>query len=108
MAAMTFSLGGIQVWMPQFLNSERHYSLESANLIFGIIVVVDGILASLAGGWLGDFLLPRMKSSYYLVSAASMALGIPFMILAVFSRGRFMVPAIAVAAFLPSAEYIAS
>src|SRR5713226_949616 len=27
MAAMTFSLGGIQVWMPQFLYSERHYSL---------------------------------------------------------------------------------
>jgi MFS transporter, Spinster family, sphingosine-1-phosphate transporter len=99
MAAMTFSLGGIQVWMPQFLYSERHYSLESANLIFGIIVVVDGILASLTGGWLGDFLLPRIKSSYYLVSAASMALGVPFMVLAVFSRGRFMVPAIAVAAF---------
>jgi MFS family permease len=99
MAAMTFSLGGIQVWMPQFLYSERHYSLEHANFIFGIIVVVDGILASLAGGWLGDFLLPRMKSAYYLVSAASMALGVPFMIVAVFARGRFMVPAIAASAF---------
>jgi MFS family permease len=99
MAAMTFSLGGIQVWMPQFLYSERHYSLETANLIFGIIIVVDGILASLAGGWLGDFLLPRIKSSYYLVSAASMALGVPFMMLAVFSRGRSMVPGIAIAAF---------
>ena len=99
MAAMTFSLGGIQVWMPQFLYSERHYSLESSNLIFGVIVVVDGILASLAGGWLGDFLLPKTKSSYYLVSAASMALGMPFMIVAVFSRGRFMIPAIAAAAF---------
>jgi MFS transporter, Spinster family, sphingosine-1-phosphate transporter len=99
MAAMTFSLGGIQVWMPQFLNTERHYSLESANLIFGIIVVVDGILASLAGGWLGDFLLPRLKSSYYLVSAVGMALGVPFMMMAVFSRGRSMVPGIAIAAF---------
>jgi MFS family permease len=99
MAAMTFSLGGIQVWIPQFLNTERHYSLESANLVFGIIVVVDGILASLAGGWLGDYLLPRMKSSYYLVSAASMALGIPFMMVAVFSRGRSMIPGIAMAAF---------
>jgi len=99
MAAMTFSLGGVQVWMPQFLYSERHYSLEHANFIFGIIVVVDGILASLSGGWLGDYLLPRMRSSYYLVSAASMALGVPFMVIAVFSHGRYMVPAIAVAAF---------
>lgn len=99
MAAMTFSLGGIQVWMPQFLFSERHYSLESANLMFGIIIVVDGILASLAGGWLGDYLLRRTKSAYYLVSAVGMVLGVPFMIVALFSSGRMMVPAIAVAAF---------
>jgi MFS family permease len=99
MAAMTFSLGGIQVWMPQFLYSERHYSLEKANLIFGIIVVVDGILASLAGGWLGDYLLPRMKSSYYFVSALGMALGVPFMIVALFVQGPVMLPAIGVAAF---------
>jgi MFS family permease len=99
MAAMTYSLGGIQVWMPQFLYTERHYSLEAANFSFGIIVVVDGILAALAGGWLGDFLLPRMKGAYYLVSAASMALGVPFMIVALSTRGPAMVPAIAVAAF---------
>jgi len=53
----------------------------------------------LAGGWLGDRLLPRTKSAYYLVSAASMALGVPAMIVALFLRGRVMVPAIAVAAF---------
>lgn len=99
MAAMTFSLGGIQVWMPQFLYSERHYTLEAANLTFGVVIVVDGILAALAGGWLGDYLLRRMKSSYYLVSAASMAFGVPAMIVALFTTGRAMVPAIAVAAF---------
>jgi MFS family permease len=99
MAAMTFSLGGIQVWMPKFLFSERNYTLEAANLAFGIIIVVDGILAALAGGWLGDYLLPRMKSSYYLVSAASMLLGIPVMIVALFAKGPAMMPAIAVAAF---------
>jgi MFS family permease len=99
MAAMTFSLGGILVWIPQFLYSERSYSLEGANFVFGIIVVVDGILASLAGGWLGDYLLRRMKSSYYLVSAASMALGVPVMIVALFVKGRAMVPAIGLAAF---------
>src|SRR6266436_3758480 len=99
MAAMTFSLGGIQVWMPQFLYSERHYSLARANFVFGIIIVVDGIVAALAGGWLGDYLLRRMKGSYYLVSAASMVLGVPFMIVALFAKGRAMVPAIAAAAF---------
>lgn len=99
MAAMTFSLGGIQVWMPKFLFSERHYTLEAANLAFGIIIVVDGILAALAGGWLGDYLLPKIKSSYYLVSAASMLLGVPVMIVALFVKGPLMIPAIGVAAF---------
>jgi MFS transporter, Spinster family, sphingosine-1-phosphate transporter len=99
MAAMTYSLGGIQVWMPKFLYSERHYTLEAANFAFGIIIVVDGILAALAGGWLGDYLLKRWKSSYYLVSATSMLLGIPVMIVALFAKDRLMMPAIAVAAF---------
>jgi len=99
MAAMTYSLGGIQVWMPQFLYGERHYSLEKANLTFGIIIVVDGIVASLLGGWLGDRLLPRMKGAYYVVSAASMLLGVPVMIVALFVTGRMMIPAIGIAAF---------
>ena len=100
MTAMTFALGGIQVWMPTFLSLARGYSLKSANLMFGAIVVVDGILASLAGGWLADLLLPRMKSSYYFTSAISMALGVPVMFVALFARGPAMLPAIAVSAFL--------
>ncbi len=99
MAMMTFALGGLQVWMPTFLSRSRGYSLEAANEIFGGIIVVDGILASLAGGWLGDYLLPKMKSSYYFVSAISMALGIPFMIIALFFKGPIMLPGIAIAAF---------
>jgi multidrug resistance protein len=100
MAAGTFSLGGIQVWMPTFLSRVRGYSLESANLMFGKIVVIAGILASLAGGWLGDRLLPRMKGSYYFVSAVSMGLGVPVMIVGLFTRGSLMLPAIALSAFL--------
>jgi len=99
MAMMTFALGGLQVWMPTFLSRYRGYTLEAANEIFGAIIVVDGILASLAGGWLGDYLLPKMKSSYYFVSAISMALGIPFMIAALFFKGPIMLPGIAIAAF---------
>jgi MFS family permease len=99
MAAGTFSLGGIQVWMPTFLSVARGYSLKQANEMFGIIVVVCGIVASLAGGWLGDILLPRMKGSYYFVSALSMALGVPVMIVALFAKGPIMLPAIALASF---------
>lgn len=99
MAMMTFSLGGLQQWIPTFLSQERGFSLESANLMFGMIIVVDGIFAALIGGWLGDHLLPRMKGAYYFVSAVGMALGVPAMIVALNFRGKPMVPAIWVAAF---------
>lgn len=99
-ATMTFSLGGLQVWMPTFLSRSRGYSLQAANSVFGVMIAFDGTVASLGGGWLADRLLSRTKSAYYLVSAASMALGIPVMIVALFSRGPWMLPAILVGGFL--------
>lgn len=100
MAMMTFAQGGLLVWMPTFLSRMRGYSLLKANQMFGIIIAIDGTIASLAGGWLGDYLLRRTRSAYYLVSAASMGLGIPAMTMALYNRGPAMVPAIAVAGFL--------
>lgn len=100
MAMMTFAQGGLLVWMPTFLSRMRGYSLGHANNLFGLIIAADGTVAALAGGWLGDRMLRRTKGAYYLVSAASMGLGIPVMILALFYRGPVMVPAIVVAAFL--------
>jgi MFS transporter, Spinster family, sphingosine-1-phosphate transporter len=100
MAMMTFAQGGLLVWMPTFLSRMRGYSLLKANQLFGIILAIDGTIASLTGGWLGDYLLRRTRSAYYLVSAASMGLGIPAMAIALFHHGPAMVPAIAVAGFL--------
>ena len=100
MAMMTFAQGGLLVWMPTFLSRMRGYTLLKANEMFGLIIAIDGTIAALAGGWLGDRLLARTRSAYYLVSAASMALGIPVMTVALFDRGRAMVPAIALAGFL--------
>ena len=100
MAMMTFALGGLSVWMPTFLSRVRHYPLQHANQLFGIITAFNGTVATLSGGWLGDRLLRRTPSAYYLLSAASMALGIPAMILALYFTGRIMFPALFVAEFL--------
>jgi len=100
MASMTFALGGLQVWMPTFLHRMRGYSLERANLVFGGITAINGVAASLAGGWLGDRWLRRTKASYYLVSAAGMAIAVPVMVVAIYSPGPAMLPAILVGGFL--------
>ena len=100
MAMMTFAQGGLLVWMPTFLSRMRGYSLLEANKLFGYIIAADGTIAALLGGWLGDYLLRRTKSAYYLVSATSMGLGIPVMMIALFNRGPAMVQGIVLAGFL--------
>jgi MFS family permease len=80
MTAMTFAMGGIAFWMPDFI---FHYGyggqgdLGQINLTFGAIVVVAGLGATLLGGMAGDRLRPRFPGSYFLVSGAAMLLGFP-------------------------------
>jgi sugar phosphate permease len=100
MAMMVFALGGLQVWMPTFLHRAHGYSLLDANIIFGLSTIVNGLVASLAGGWISDWLLRRTRSAHYLVSAVSLGLGIPAMCVALFASGRTMVVGIFVAEFL--------
>jgi multidrug resistance protein len=100
MAMMTFALGGLQVWMPTFLHRAHGYSLLNANVLFGASTIVNGIVASLAGGWLSDWLLKRTRSAHYLVSAVSLGLGIPAMCFALFASGRVMVVGVFAAEFL--------
>ena len=99
MAMMTFALGGLQVWFPTFLHRARGYTLFHANIIFGMSTLVNGLVASLAGGWISDWLLRRTKSAHYLVSAVSLGLGIPAMCVALFASGRTMVVGVFVAEF---------
>ena len=100
MAMMTFALGGLQVWEPTFLHRARGYSVLGANLIFASSTIVNGLTASLLGGWISDLLLRRNKAAHYLVSAVSLGLGIQAMCVALFASGRPMVVGIFVAEFL--------
>lgn len=98
-AMMTFAVGGMSVWMPTFLVRVRHVSLDKATTIFGIITLAAGFLATIIGGWLGDYLLRYTKGAYYLVSGIGMALAVPSIYLAVTFTGTLMYPAIFAAIF---------
>ena len=100
MAMMTFALGGLQVWMPTFLHRAHGYTLGKANQLFGLSTAINGLVASLAGGWLSDYLLRRTRAAHYLVSAVSLACGIPAMWMALYTGGTPMVVGIFVAEFL--------
>lgn len=51
--------------------------LSSINTIFGGIVVVSGLVATLLGGLAGDKLRDRFPGSYFLVSGAGMLIAFP-------------------------------
>ncbi|PYL56199.1 MAG: MFS transporter, partial [Verrucomicrobia bacterium] len=71
MTALTFAIGGISFWVPDYIYSDRGAEfaanpnlLGDINVTFGAIVAVAGLFATLLGGWTGDWLRQKFASSY--------------------------------------------
>lgn len=75
---MTFTLGGLAFWVPTYLQEVRHMSVGSANLVFGQIAVVSGIVGTLAGGFLGDAWAKRDPNGYFRLSGLGLLVAAPF------------------------------
>jgi MFS family permease len=99
MAMWTFSVGGISTWLPTFLNRLAGYSLQGADRTAGTITVLDGLLATIAGGWLAQLWLKRNHRALYLVSAWGAVLAIPFGVMVFFGPPRLLLPAAYLAEF---------
>lgn len=76
-AAYTFGIGGLAFWMPAFLERARGMPRQSATVTFGAIALVTGFVGTFFGGWLGDWLLPRLRQSYLWVSGIATLLATP-------------------------------
>jgi MFS family permease len=99
MAMYTFAVGGMQVWIPTFLVRLRDMDLKTANINFAIITIVNGIGATLLGGWIGDRMLRRSRGAYYTFSGVAMLIAVPLMVAAIYTTGKLMFPAIFAAVF---------
>ncbi len=87
MTAMTFAVGGISFWMPEYVHVYRHGGtpedtdgLANVNLVFGGLTVVTGIVATLFGGWLADRLRTRIRGAYLVVSGCAMLACFPCLV----------------------------
>jgi MFS family permease len=67
-AAYTFALGGLAVWMPNFLERVHNIPAVQATTSFGAIVVVTGFLGTFLGGWLGDYWVKSSRQAYLWMS----------------------------------------
>jgi len=99
MAMWTFSVGGISTWLPTFLRRFAGYSVAGAGLTAGEITAIDGLLATIAGGWLAQKWLKHNHRALYLVSAWGAILAIPFGFLVFFGPPRLLLPAAYLAEF---------
>ena len=77
MTAMTFVVGGLAAWVPTYLVRVRGMDLTRANLVFGLLTLVSGVVGTVAGGCLGDRLRTRIPAAYFLVSGVGLALSAP-------------------------------
>ncbi|HWZ12558.1 MAG TPA: MFS transporter [Acidobacteriaceae bacterium] len=99
MVLLTFSMGGISVYMPTFLHRFAGYSVSKAGLVMGASLALCGLVATGVGGWLAQRWLQRNNGALYLLSAWSLLLCIPFGMLAFYGTAKWIVPAIVVAIF---------
>ncbi|HUH65206.1 MAG TPA: MFS transporter [Syntrophales bacterium] len=85
MTAMTFAMGGLAQWVPSFLYRAHALDLERANVYFGGITVLAGVLGTVVGGWLGDLLQKRTGKGYLIVSGWGFVIGAPLAVWALIS-----------------------
>jgi MFS family permease len=85
MTAMTFAMGGLAFWAPEYFRFRHVEPLLRAppTTAFGGLTALTGLVATLVGGLAGDWLRPRFPGSYFLVSGAAMVLSFPMLLLVI-------------------------
>ena len=96
---LTFAMGGISNWIPEFLHNPIGLSVAKASQLAGASTVIDGILGTAIGGWIAQRWLRTNHRALYLLSFWSVALTLPFGILLFFGPSRWAVPALFAAEF---------
>jgi MFS transporter, Spinster family, sphingosine-1-phosphate transporter len=75
------SFDELQAWRGQIAEAARDEArsakLDAVTGPFGTILAVAGLGATLAGGYLGDWLRKKIRGAYFAVSGAGMLVGLP-------------------------------
>ena len=81
LALMTFTIGGLALWMPAYLERVHGMTSGDAGTIFGGITVVAGVIGTLVGGRLGDRMQIRSPGGYFRLSGIGLLCSSPFIVL---------------------------
>jgi MFS family permease len=70
-----FVLASNAFWLPFLLNRRFNMSVGRAGLVAGVVIVVGGLIGTLAGGWLADRRALKSPAAHLEVGIAGFALG---------------------------------
>lgn len=93
--ALTFVLGAFGTWATILMVRDKGLSVTQAGITLGLVSLFAGAAGTFGGGWLADRLITRRQNAYFLVCAASSALGIiPVFVVLSATNPWIFVPAI--------------
>jgi predicted MFS family arabinose efflux permease len=99
-ALISFGMNGIVGWSPTFLSRERGLTVAQATLLLGSWGLLAGIVGTVAGGFLGDWLRVRWASGRLLATGLGFLVGSPLAIWLLYIHDmRWFVPVFTAAFF---------
>jgi MFS transporter, Spinster family, sphingosine-1-phosphate transporter len=99
LATLTFAMGGISAWVPEFLRRSAGFSVSGASQAVGAITVIDGLAGTLVGGMIAQRWLRTNHRALYLLSFWSVALTLPCGALVFFGPPHWAIPSLFAAEF---------
>lgn len=76
-AMATFTLGGLAAWMPTYFHRYFGFSIAEAGTKFGIMIIIAGLIGTLGGGVLSDFLIKKTKRAYFYTTLLGYMMALP-------------------------------
>lgn len=79
-----FTIGGTSFWITTYLTRAFGLSLTSAGALSGIVLIVSGLVGTVIGGWLADYMQTRRPEGRLFISMLGFLIGAPLVLLALF------------------------
>jgi len=87
LGALTFSfftIGGTSFWLPSYFVDAFNLTIGRAGVISGVVLVSSGLIGTVVGGWLADYVQRHRPEGRLLVSSLGFLIGAPLVLLALF------------------------
>jgi MFS family permease len=72
-----FTIGGVAFWLPYYLSNTFHLTAGRAGITSGAVLVGGGLLGTVTGGWLADYIQRRRPQGRLITATLGFFVGAP-------------------------------